>query len=220
MIHEEFLPRTGDIFFSSSLYGRIDSKIYFSMKKVRDVDNALQKQANHIILEIMNSLSEYTDDNVVSKFFLPDEISHACYVAAGAMSSVVYIPLLESNEIENYPLLNLYFIAITYGFQIFLKERSHTTNSAPYKFPQNQKIISKARQKVFKQAEKGKLTSTDLAATVISIFTKHMNRTVQKQEYVKRDRPIDEEKFNTYIGIALYWGYNFAKEVIIETKKD
>lgn len=176
----------------------------------------LQEHAARIASEIFYLINQYTHDNIQSKFFLPEEISQSFYVAAGGFAAVIYIPQLESDEIQQTYALLLFLILITYGFQIYLKERSLKTNSSPYTLPTDIQIIDSVRQTVFQQAEEGELQSSKLAQAVIDIAISHFSTTVHIENLQLKDHITDETKLNNYMTIALYYGYNIAFHLLQE----
>src|SRR5258708_5425884 len=132
--------------------------------------SALEEQSMLIASEIFNLINQYTHDSNVSKFFLTDEIAAACYSLACGFSSVIYTPPLEPENIKDTAILSLMYALMTYGFNIYLKERSLTTNAAPYSLPTDRKIVKKIQKKTLTLTSTGKLTSTPLAEKIIDIL--------------------------------------------------
>ena len=95
----------------------------------------LEDQALLIANEIFNLINEYTNDSHVSKFFLTDEIASSCYGLTAGFTSVVYTPSLNSEETIDAAMLSFLYALMTYGFNIYLKERSLRTSSKPYRLP-------------------------------------------------------------------------------------
>ena len=97
--------------------------------------NGLEDQAMLIAGEIFHLINQYTHDSNISKFFLTDYIASSCYGLAGGFASVIYTPALKPKEVKNTTILSFVYALMTYGFNIYLKERSLATNAAPYKLP-------------------------------------------------------------------------------------
>ena len=93
----------------------------------------LEDQALLIANEIFNLINEYTNDSHVSKFFLTDEIASACYGLTAGFTSVIYTPSLNPEQTVDSAMLSFLYALMTYGFNIYLKERSLKTNSQPYR---------------------------------------------------------------------------------------
>src|SRR5437667_9539308 len=108
----------------------------------------LEEQALLIAGEIFNLINQYTHDSNVSKFFLTDEVARACYGLAGGFSSVIYSPPLKPDEIKDTTILSFIYAVMTYGFNIYLKERSLVTNGKPYSMPIDTAVIKKAQKKI------------------------------------------------------------------------
>src|SRR6266498_1620288 len=91
--------------------------------------STFEDQALLIAGEIFNLINQYTNDSHISKFFLTDEVAPACYGLAAGFTSVVYNPALEPEETIDTSLLSFFYALMTYGFNIYLKERSLRTNA-------------------------------------------------------------------------------------------
>lgn len=178
----------------------------------------LQEQATLIAGEIFNLTTQYTNDSNLSKFFLSDEIARACYGLAGGFTSVIYTKPLDTDEIENNPLLSFIYALMTYGFNIYLKERSLITNSAPYLLPTNMRIIKKAQKETLDITSEGNLLSTPLADKIISIIVENIHSQIELQEFAVKGHRFSKTKFWDYTKLSLYWGYNFAK-YLLERKR-
>src|SRR5882672_9756277 len=115
----------------------------------------LEDQALIIANEIFNLINQYTNDSSVSKFFLTDEIASSCYSLTAGFTSVIYTPNLEPEQTVDAALLSFLYALMTYGFNIYLKERSLSTNSAPYSLPYEKKIIRSAQKRALSRTTKG-----------------------------------------------------------------
>lgn len=183
-------------------------------KGIKKSAERLEAQAISIASEIFNLLNQYTNDSATSKFFLNDEISASFYVAAGGFTSLVYVPPLEAEEIKNKHAVSFFFILATYGFQVYLKERSIKTNAAPFRLPTNETLIEDASIKILDNAEEGKLISSPLSDAVINIIIKQIEKTMNLKDFEIKDHALDEKKLFSYMLVTLYYGYNMAVYII------
>lgn len=183
------------------------------MKK-RQLKNSTHDQAVNMAAEISGLINQYTNDSVTSKFFLPEEISVSCYVAAGGFASVIYKTQLEAAEIQKAFALTYFLVLITYGFQIYLKERSIKTNAAPYRLPTNTAYIENASLLVLEKAEKGNLISSPLSDEIIKIILKQLQDNTADDDFKLKGHLLDTKKLNTYMILSLYYGYNLASYLI------
>jgi hypothetical protein len=180
--------------------------------------DTLKDQAVLIASEIFNLINQYTNDSNVSKFFLSDEAGRACYSLAGGFSSIVYTPLINPEDIEDTAILSFFYTLMTYGFNIYLKEHSFITNSSPYTIPTDKKTIKKIQKKTLLITAKGKLASTPLADKIIYILIENVKIHMKIEKFTVKGHKLNEKKFLNYTKLSLYWGYNFAKELLIEEK--
>ena len=111
----------------------------------------LEDQAVLIAGEIFNLINQYTDDSTVAKFFLPDEIATACYGITAGFTACVYTPTLPPEKTLDSALLSFYYALVTYGFNLYLKERSLKTNASPYILPTEKKQIMQAQKYTLKR---------------------------------------------------------------------
>jgi len=193
------------------------------MRKIKDSlpaveQNTLEDQALLIAGEIFNLINQYTHDSSISKFFLTDEIAHACYGLAGGFSSVIYTPALEPDDIKDTTILSFLYAVMTYGFNIYLKERSLTTNAAPYNLPADNTVIKRAQKKTLVLTSKGNLVSTPLADKIIAILVENVRDQIKMEEMKLPGHRLHRRKFLDYTKLSLYWGYNFAKELLKDSE--
>lgn len=177
----------------------------------------LEDQALLIAGEIFNLINEYTHDSNVSKFFLTDEVASACYSLAAGFASVVYNPVLPPEDTVDAPLLSFYYALMTYGFNIYLKERSLKTNAHPYRMPIDKKIVKKAQKITLERTSEGELYSSPLADKIILIITQNITEQMDLKDFKVAQKKFLKRKFWDYTKLSLYWGYNFAKELLKET---
>lgn len=174
----------------------------------------LEEQALVIANEIFGLINEYTNDSHVSKFFLTDEIASTCYSLTAGFTSVVYTPSLEPDQTGDATLLSFLYALLTYGFNIYLKERSLRTNSQPYTLPVDKKIIKQAQKDTLSRTTKGDLISTPLADNIIAIIIENIATQMDLYEFEITGRRLKKRKFWEYVKLSLYWGYNFAGELV------
>ncbi len=182
------------------------------MKK--QTNKKIREQAIHIAGEISNLITQYTHDSATSKFFLTDEISAHFYIAAGGFASVIYDPQLEADTVRNTHALSFFLILITYGFQIYLRERSLETNSAPYTLPSDSEKIERVSTLILERAENAELVSSPLADEIIEITLAQVQKTIHTDDFMIAEHKLDEKKLYVYMTISLYYGYNIASELL------
>ncbi len=180
--------------------------------------SGLEEQALLIAGEIFNLINQYTHDSTVSKFFLTDDVANACYGLAAGFTAVVYTPALDPEETVDCALLSFLYALMTYGFNIYLKERSLRTNAAPYRMPVDMKVIKKAQKITLGKTSKGNLVSTPLADKIIAIIMENIEHQMDMDEFHIAKHRTNKTKFWNYSKLSLYWGYNFA-EALLEPKR-
>jgi hypothetical protein len=178
----------------------------------------LEDQALLIANEIFNLINEYTNDSDISKFFLTDEVANACYGLTAGFTSVVYTPTLDPEDTVDSTMLSFLYALMTYGFNIYLKERSLRTNSAPYRMPYEKKIVKKAQKATLSRTSQGDLVSTPLADNIIAILVENIRNQMDLKEFVIKGHRMNKSKFWDYVKLSLYWGYNFA-QALLEPEK-
>jgi hypothetical protein len=173
----------------------------------------LHNQAKLIAADIADLMNQYTNDSAESKFYLPSEVSAPILLTAASFASQFY-PLLDASELSDTAVFSMLYLAITYGFQVYLKELSIKTSGSPFSYPRDYEFIEKSRHKIYELADRKELTTTDLSDEVFELFLTNLKQNFIEREFQYGDVDIDRELFFAYIGVSLYWGYNFAKEVI------
>jgi hypothetical protein len=176
--------------------------------------NQLEDQALLIANEIFNLINEYTHDSHVSKFFLSDEIANACYSLTAGFTSVIYKPVLTPEQTVDATMLSFLYALMTYGFNIYLKERSLKTNSQPYRLPYEKPVVKKAQKVILTRTAKGDLVSTPLADNIIELIIENINTQMDLTEFEITGNRLNKRKFWDYAKLSLYWGYNFAGELV------
>ena len=174
----------------------------------------LEDQALIIANEIFDLINEYTHDSHVSKFFLTDEVATACYSLTAGFTSVVYTPILDPEQTIDAMLLSFLYALMTYGFNIYLKERSLKTNSQPYRMPSEKSVVKKAQKTTLTRTAKGDLFSTPLADNIIALIIENIQTQMDMNEFTIPAHRMNKRKFWDYVKLSLYWGYNFAGELL------
>ena len=174
----------------------------------------LESQAKLVAAEIASLMNEYTHDSAEAKFYLPTEVSDPILITAGSFASQLY-SLAAVEDLNNTAAFSMFYLAITYGFQVYLKELSIKTGGAPYQYPTDSVFIEAARMRIYDLAQKKELITTDLCDLVFEIFLSNLRKNYLESEFEYGGLEFDEELFFAYLGVSLYWGYNFAKEVVV-----
>jgi hypothetical protein len=183
-------------------------------KPVQAQSAKLEDQAMLIAGEIFGLINQYTHDSNISKFFLTDDVARSCYGLAGGFASAIYAPALEAEEIQSTTIFFFIYALMTYGFNIYLKERSLLTNAASYKMPQDPVIIKKIQKKILSATHRGKLVSTPLADKIIKILITNIKNQIKTEELYLKGHRLNKKKFFSYCNLSMYWGYNFARELL------
>jgi hypothetical protein len=183
-------------------------------KQLQEDKTHLEDQALIIANEIFNLINEFTNDSHISKFFLTDDIATACYSLTAGFTSVVYTPLLDPEKTIDATMLSFLYALMTYGFNIYLKERSLKTNSEPYRLPSEKSIVKRAQKVTLKRTAKGELDSTPLADNIIALIIENIYAQIHMTEFAIPGHKLNKRKFRDYIKLSLYWGYNFASELL------
>jgi hypothetical protein len=173
----------------------------------------IHAQAILVAGDIAGLMDQYTHDSSQSKFYPPAEVSEPILMTAAAFAAQMY-PDLDSVQLSETAAFSMLYLAITYGFQTYLKELSLKTQGAPFSYPTNKDVIEKARQKIYELADKKELITTDLSDEVFEIFLTNFKQNFIESEFQFGEIDIDQALLFAYIGVSLYWGYNFAKEII------
>ena len=183
-------------------------------KPLQENKTQLEDQALIIANEIFNLINEYTHDSYVSKFFLTDDIATACYSLTAGFTSVIYTPILNPEETVDATLLSFLYALMTYGFNIYLKERSLKTNSRPYRLPSEKSIVKRAQKVTLTRTAKGELFSTPLTDNISALIIENIHDQMDITEFLIPGHRMNKRKFWDYVKLSLYWGYNFAEELL------
>jgi hypothetical protein len=187
--------------------------------QIDEITQDFEAQGRIIINDIFHLMKQYTNDSALPKFFLPEEIATACYGLTAGFTATIYEPLLPPKITVDCRLLSFLYALVTYGFNIYLKEHSLLTNSAPYTLPYDKQVINKAQKRTLDKTAEGKLTATPLVNTTIALIINNVSSQMNMKDFTIEDYQFNDKKFWEYAKISLYWGYNFAKELLDEKSK-
>lgn len=171
--------------------------------------------ANRIFEEVVCSMEQYTNDSILSKFYLPEHFLKHCRQTASIFSQIHYAPLLEPERAIKSRIFGLFFLSMNCGAQIFFKERSIFTNYSPYSLYSDDEVVKDIKYRVTKMLFDGAtiLETTDQA---MKIFLEQLVTPKQVRRLAVYDHDFDIEKFDRFMPASILWGYLFAKEMIIE----
>lgn len=180
--------------------------------KAQDV----QTTAQHIFEDVLRMQTEFTSDSVLSKFFPPDQINEACYIISGALATTLYPSTISFEKIKGSSLHMLFYLAILLGFNTYLKERSYSADVSPFTYLEEKQQIDQIRESLFQKATQGVLDATPLGEASITKFYNHLLSSPTSENFTIDGEEVLSTNFEKYLGVILYWGYNFAKETIVE----
>ncbi len=185
-------------------------------KKNTSEAKKLREQATIIAADIFDLVNQYTHDSGTSKFFLPEEINRSFYITAGGFSSAIYTPPLEADEVQASYALTFFLVLITYGYQIYVRERSLRTNAAPYRLPDDYDVIEKITFEVLNIADDATFYSTPLADDIVDILLSQIERNITLDEFSFKEHTLDKKKLYNYMSLAIYFGYNMAAGLLLD----
>lgn len=165
--------------------------------------------------EIICSMDQYTNDSLLSKFYLPEDLLTHCRGAATVFSQLLYTPIPSSTDTSKTRLYSLFYLTMTYGVQVFLKERSITTGYLPYEITNDPGLIRSARCKVGRVLSEG-IKIKPPVSQVMDIFLTELNAHQYIRRFSLKGREFNSEKFDNLLPAAVMWGYLTAGELIID----
>lgn len=165
---------------------------------------------------VVSSVNEYAHDSTVSKFFLlPEPIINLYALIANTLSAASYVPNFQLEETNNLPIRAIFYVTAVSGLQIYLKERSVLTNSAPYKWKENEKEIVKVSIKI-KKILNEKTKISQVAGQVMAKTVSRLSPSKEDLDLEIEGRKFFRRKFNHNLWLAVAWGYFFAKELVVD----
>ena len=180
-------------------------------KEEQQIDPSVQR----IWEEIVYSMDQYTNDSVLSKFYLPEEILAHCRSAANIFAQLLYTPIPSPTEIQKTRLYGMLYLSMACGVQIYLKERSLTKGFLPYRITKDESIIRIARNKVGKVLSEG-IKVQPPVSQVMELFITQLNTEQYVRRFSIRGREFNSEKFENLLPAAIMWGYLIAQELVID----
>ena len=171
--------------------------------------------AHRIYEEVVLSMEQYTHDSHLPKFYLPENFLRHCRMLASIFTQIHYAPLMEPEIAKRSRLFGIFFLSISCGAQIFLKERSIFTNFAPYKMQTDEKKVKDIKQRVTKMLFDG-ATILETTDQTMQMFLEQIANSRQIKKLVVSNHEFDEEKFDRFMPASILWGYLFAKEMLTD----
>lgn len=164
--------------------------------------------------DIVYSMDQYTHDSVVSKFFLPEQLTVHCRHMASIFAQIHYAPLLDPEEAKRSRLYALFFLAMTCGVQIYLKEHALFTNNTPYHMKQEKGEIKTIIHNVTKSLFDG-VNIHSTTEQIMEVFLKNLVTPMKLRRLEMKEKTFDLDKFQIFLPATILWGYLFAKEMLI-----
>lgn len=185
------------------------------MKRLPDnkkqmIDPAVQR----IWEDIIYSMDQYTNDSVLSKFYLPEELLTHCRITANIFTQILYTPIPTSDEASKTRLYGMFHLAMSCGVQIYLKERSLIKGYLPYKIISDPNLIRSVRNKVGKQLSEG-IKVHPPVSQVMELFINQLNTKRFMKRFTLANREFNTEKFENLLPVAIMWGYLLAQELVV-----
>jgi len=165
--------------------------------------------------EIVCSMDQYTHDSTFSKFYLPENILIHCRSSATIFTQLLYRPIPSSEIAQGTRLYSLFYLSMTYGVQIFLKERNINKGHVPFEITTNPHDIRAARNMVGKSLSEGIKVKSPVSQ-VMDIFLIQLNAHQYMRKFIIRGREFNSEKFDNLLPASIMWGYLTAQELIRE----
>lgn len=182
-------------------------------------EQPVEATVNRIWEDIVYSMDQYTDDSSLSKFYLPEDILTHCRTAARIFAQLVYTPIPTNKQILKSRAYGLFYLAMTCGVQIFLKERVLTKGYVPYKIVIDDDIIRTARTKVGKLLSEGIRVQSPVSQ-VMELFIEELTREHYTKRMSMRDHEFNTEKFDNLLPAAIMWGYLLTQELLLDENLD
>lgn len=186
------------------------------MQKILTETSVSFKDPNALMIwnEIIRSLDEYPHDSILSKFFLPEQLTLQCRIIAAGMTASLYRPCLSGKEIFDLKLYHIFLMATIWGMQTFLKEWSLIKNKRIYNIRYKEKEqLEKARKKILQKLSQ-KVTVPKTPRSVLQTFIDKFKTAVDNNDFELKGKVFIKKKYQIMLIAGVYWGYLFAKETI------
>lgn len=174
---------------------------------------------NRIWEDIVHSMDQYTNDSVLSKFYLPEEILLHCRKASNIFAQLLYTPIPTTLHVNKSRAYGLLYLAMTCGVQIYLKERILKKGYTPYRIVLDDAIIRTARNKVGRVLSEGIKVQSPVSQ-VMELFIEELTREHYTKRMNLKGHEFNEEKFDNLLPAAIMWGYLLTQELLIDESLD
>lgn len=187
------------------------------MKRLPEKEENLQldPSVQRIWEDVVYSMDQYTNDSSLAKFYLPEELSMYVRTTAMVFSQLLYSPIPSREEIKKSRAYGLFYLAISCGVQIYLKERLTIHGFSPYKIVLDDEIARNTRNKIGRLLSEGIKVQSPVSE-VMELFIEELTRDIFMRRMVLKGREFNNEKFDNLLPAAIMWGYLLTKELILE----
>lgn len=175
----------------------------------------IDQTAQRIWQDVACAMDHYTNDSFVASFFQPEEFTTEARSMAASFALLHYSPLPTIEEIYKSRLYGLFYLSISSGIQIYIKERSFLRNHLPYIIISDGNTIRETKNTIMKQLANGTQLFSP-TSDVVDIFIQQLAPIKEKVRRNIRDRQFDETMFDKILPVTIVWGYLFAKKLIID----
>lgn len=182
-------------------------------------EEQIDPTVNRIWEDIVYSMDQYTDDSTLSKFYLPEDILVHCRTAASIFTQLIYTPIPTANQVKRSRAYGLFYLAMTCGVQIFLKERVIQKGYTPYRIVVDDAIIRTARNKVGKLLSEGIKVQSPVSQ-VMELFIEELTREQYTKRMTIKGHEFNSEKFDNLLPAAIMWGYLLTQELLLDEYLD
>lgn len=187
------------------------------MKRLPTDEQISNPAVQRIWEEIVYSMDEYTNDSYLSKFYLPEDILIHCRSSASVFTQLLYSPIPSAEIAKKTRLYSLFYLSMTYGVQVYLKERSISKGYTPYEITKNPELIRLARNKIGRALSEGIKVKSPISQ-VMDIFLTHLNAHQYIRKFSIKGREFNAEKLDNLLPASVMWGYLTASELITDKK--
>lgn len=165
--------------------------------------------------EVVNSMTQYTNDSVSSKFMPAEELLVFIRPVAAAFALMHFTPMPPVKEIYKSHLYSLFYFSIICGIQVYLKERNLIKGYAPFSFVTDTASLIQAKHKIMKQLTDGIQVLPPVNQTM-DILLSHLITPRRLLRIPLKNTEFDSAKFDKFMPVTILWGYLFAKEIVSE----
>lgn len=186
------------------------------MKSLPDKEDAsiMHPHSLRIWEEIVSSMDQYTNDSPKSKFYLPEELLSLVEHAAITFTQILYMPIPNRKSARRSKLFDLFYLAMTCGVHIYLKEQRLNHGYMPYLVQGDQSILREVRNSVGKTLTEG-VTVVAPVSEIMQIVVDELQSDTYLKHFPIKNREFNVEKFHNLLPAAVMWGYLTAKELVL-----